>query len=107
MWRDGANPSSQTAAPGRVERKNGEILMDSIGSAAGTTGLSPGVGTGTGTLSPGGGIGTGTNGTGMGSALSPPGTSNFDGAAAAAGLLPRAEPAIFFTVLLLSFLALP
>uniref|UniRef100_A0A0D3FJY1 X8 domain-containing protein n=1 Tax=Oryza barthii TaxID=65489 RepID=A0A0D3FJY1_9ORYZ len=79
----------------------------SSASAAGTTGLSPGVGTGTGTLSPGGGTGTGTNGTGMGSALSPPGTSNFDGAAAAAGLLPRAEPAIFFTVLLLSFLALP
>uniref|UniRef100_A0A0E0D279 X8 domain-containing protein n=1 Tax=Oryza meridionalis TaxID=40149 RepID=A0A0E0D279_9ORYZ len=79
----------------------------SSASAAGTTGLSPGVGTGTGTLSPGVGTGTGTNGTGMGSALSPPGTSNFDGAAAAAGLLLRAEPAIFFTVLLLSFLALP
>uniref|UniRef100_A0A0E0KF60 X8 domain-containing protein n=1 Tax=Oryza punctata TaxID=4537 RepID=A0A0E0KF60_ORYPU len=73
----------------------------SSASAAGTTGTT----TTTGTLSPGVGTGTGTNGTGMGSALSPPGTSNFDGAAA--GLFPRAEPVIFLTVLLLSFLALP
>ncbi|XP_006650202.2 PLASMODESMATA CALLOSE-BINDING PROTEIN 3 [Oryza brachyantha] len=75
----------------------------SSASAAGTTGTT----TTTGTFSPGVGTGTvtGTNGTtGMGSTLSPPGTGNFDGAAA--GLLPRADLAIFLAVLF-SFLALP